>query len=257
MQLTLGTYLLVCPLVFLAGFIDSIAGGGGLISLPAYYLAGLPPALAAGTNKMGAFMGTAVATGKYAMGGHMPWRLGIAALLGSLPGSFLGAQLLQILPQQYVKIGVLAALPIIAAVVLFNKDSLKPRQRVPQGFSMPACFAIGLIVGAYDGLIGPGTGTFLQLMFVGFIGMEALNASGAARLVNLFSNIGALISLMLQGQVLYALALPAAAFGMAGNLLGSTLAIRRGAPFIRALLICVLVLLIGALAWDVLISHRL
>lgn len=257
MQLTLGTYLLVCPLVFLAGFIDSIAGGGGLISLPAYYLAGLPPALAAGTNKMGAFMGTAVATGKYAKGGHMPWRLGIAALLGSLPGSFLGAQLLQILPQQYVKIGVLAALPVIAAVVLLNKDSMKPRRRVPQSLSLPACFSIGLIVGVYDGLIGPGTGTFLQLMFIGFIGMEALNASGAARLVNLFSNIGALVSLMLQGQVLFALALPAAAFGMAGNFLGSTMAIRKGAPFIRVLLICVLLLLIGALAWDVLFTHRL
>jgi uncharacterized membrane protein YfcA len=206
---------------------------------------------------MGAFLGTAVATYKYAIGGHVPWRYSIAALLGALPLSFLGAQLLLILPQQYVKIGVLAALPIIAVVVLLNKDSMQPHQRVPQALSLPACFAIGLLMGIYDGLIGPGTGTFLQLMFVGLIGMETLKASGAARLVNLCTNIGALAYFTKEGQVLYALALPAAIFGMAGNFLGSTLAIRRGAPFIRVLLICVLVLLIGALAWDVLISHRL
>ena len=99
MELTLETYLIVCPLIFLAGFIDSIAGGGGLISLPAYYLVGLPPALAAGTNKMGAFMGTAVATGKYAQKKLIPWRLALAALAGSLPGSYLGAQLVSILPE--------------------------------------------------------------------------------------------------------------------------------------------------------------
>lgn len=252
MQLTIWTYLLVCPLVFLAGFVDSIAGGGGLISLPAYYLAGLPPALAGGTNKMGAFLGTAVATGKYASRGLIPWKLGIAALLGALPGSYVGAELLGMLPPTYVKLGVLLALPLVAVFVLANKDGLRPRQLVPEQWSLAACFAIGLLVGIYDGLIGPGTGTFLQLMFVSLIGMEVLKASGAARLVNLCSNVGALVSLALQGQVLYALALPAAAFGMAGNYLGSSLAIQKGAPFIRLLLMAVLVLLMAALLYDVL-----
>ena len=83
MQLTWETYLLVCPLIFLSSFIDSIAGGGGLISLPAYYLAGLPPAFAAGTNQMSAFMGTAVATARYAGKGHMPWRLALAVPTGT------------------------------------------------------------------------------------------------------------------------------------------------------------------------------
>lgn len=252
MQLTVWTYLLVCPLVFLAGFIDSIAGGGGLISLPAYYLAGLPPALAAGTNKMGAVMGTAVATGRYAADRRIPWKYGLFALAGSLPGSYLGARLLTLLPADAVKIGVLAALPVIAVFVLARKDSLTPRARVPEKLSAAACAAIGLVVGIYDGLVGPGTGTFLQLMFVTLIGLEALSASGAARLVNLGSNLGALVSLLAQGKVLFALALPAALFGMAGNYLGSTMAIRRGARFIRALLIAVLALLVGAIGLDLL-----
>lgn len=250
MQLTLWTYVLVCPLVFLAGFIDSIAGGGGLISLPAYYAAGLPPALAAGTNKMGAFMGTAVASGKYAQKKHIPWKDSLFSLAGAIPGSWLGAQLFKILPENVVRISVLVSLPIIAVFVLINKDSLKAVQRVPDRYLLPACTLIGFGIGVYDGLVGPGTGTFLQLLFVSIIGMEALNASGAARIVNLGSNIGALISLIAQGKVLFALALPAALFGMAGNYLGSTLAIKKGATIIRTLLICVLALLMLKMAYD-------
>lgn len=252
MQLTLQTYLLVCPLVFLAGFIDSIAGGGGLISLPAYYLAGLPVPLAAGTNKMGAFAGTAVATAKYARSGQIAWREGIAAAVGALPGSMLGAWLLTIVPARYVLIGVIAAMPLVAAFVLLRKDSLEPRNLVSERLRLPTCFTIGLVIGLYDGLIGPGTGTFLQLLFVSVVGLAALKASGAARLVNLCSNVGALISLVSAGQVLYALALPAAAFGMAGNYLGSSLAIKKGSKLIRLLLIVVLVLLMATLIYRLL-----
>ena len=211
MQLTLETYLIVCPLIFLAGFIDSIAGGGGLISLPAYYLVGLPPALAAGTNKMGAFAGTAVATGKYAQKKLIPWRLALAALAGSLPGSYLGAQLVSILPEQTVRLIVLCALPIVTVFVLRKKDSLNNTQsRIDEKLTLPVCFGIGLLIGTYDGLVGPGTGTFIQILFVTVLGTEALKASGAARLINLGSNVGALINFMLQGHVLYALGLPAA-----------------------------------------------
>ncbi len=237
MELTLSSYLIVLPLVFLAGFIDSIAGGGGLISLPAYYLIGLPPDLAAGTNKMSAFFGTSVATGRYAQSRNIPWREGLWALLGSMPASYLGAELLKRLDGRIVKIGVLAALPVVAAFVLLNKDALKPRDLVGERHRPLACFAIGALIGLYDGLVGPGTGTFLQLLFVSAIGLEALKGSGAARLVNLGSNVAALLSMALSGRVLYALALPAAAFGMAGNYLGSSLAISRGSRVIRGILL--------------------
>lgn len=252
MQLTFATYLLVCPLVFLAGFIDSIAGGGGLISLPAYYLTGMPVPLAHGTNKMGAFAGTAVATARYAASKHIPWKEGLIAAAGSLVGSYLGAELLLVLPERYIMMGVIAAMPLVAGFVLFNKDSLKPRRGVEGSLRYWLCLMIGLVIGIYDGLIGPGTGTFLQLLFVALIGMEALNASGTARLVNLCSNIGALVSMISAGQVLYALALPAAAFGMAGNYLGSSLAIRKGSSIIRALLIVVLLLLMATLLYRLL-----
>ena len=189
-EITWMTYLIVCPLVFLGGFIDSIAGGGGLITLPAYYIAGLPPSLAGGTNKLSAMAGTTVATGQYARRGLVDWPRGLASLLGSLPGAVLGGYLLTLLPEVAVRLGMLLALPLVAALVLKNKDLSVCAALVPAAWTLPACFLIGLLIGVYDGLIGPGTGTFLILAYVVFLGEEALTASGTAKLINLGSNLG-------------------------------------------------------------------
>lgn len=249
-ELSLITYLIVCPLVFLGGFVDSIAGGGGLITLPAYYIAGLTPSLAGGTNKLSAMSGTAVATYTYAKRGLVDWKKGLASLLGSMPGSMLGAWLLTQLPELYVRMGMVLALPFVALLVLRNKDLSQRAALVPANWTLPASFFIGLLVGVYDGLVGPGTGTFLILAYVMLLGEEALRASGTAKLINLGSNLGALGVLMATGHVLYALALPAAAFGIAGNTLGANLAIKKGAPFIRGLLLVVLALLLVKLVVD-------
>ena len=254
MQPTLATYLIVCPLIFLGGFIDSIAGGGGLITLPAYLVAGLPPRLAAGSNKMSAFFGTAVATGKYVSKGLVVWRQGLASLIGAFPGAAFGSWLLTRIPEVYAKAGVVVALPLVAVMVLRNKSLTTRTALVPEGWALPACLGIGLAVGVYDGLIGPGTGTFLILAYVNLLGDEALMANGTAKLVNLCTNLGALLTLISTGNVLYGLALPAAAFGVAGNYLGASLAIRKGAPFIRVLLLAVLGLLLIKLLSDVLPS---
>ena len=249
--LSFQAYLIVFPLVFLGGFIDSIAGGGGLITLPAYYLAGLEPAWAGGSNKMSAVFGTAVAAGKYIKNGHVDWRCGIASLAGSIPGAALGSWLLTVLPGQYVKIGVLLALPLVAFFVIRKRDLSVSRALVPTPYSLQASFLIGLLIGSYDGLVGPGTGTFLMLCYVSLLGMPALSASGTARLVNLGSNLGSAITMAAAGKVLYALALPAALFSILGNILGANLAIKKGAPFIRVLLLVVLGLLLVVLGLDV------
>lgn len=250
--LTLKAYLIVLPLVFLGGFIDSIAGGGGLMTLPAYYLAGLPPDWAGGSNKMSALFGTAVATGKYVSKGHVDWRCGIASLIGSVPGAAVGSWLLTVLPAQTVKTGVVLALPLVAFFVIRKRDLAVSRALVPPSLSLPASFLIGLLMGSYDGLVGPGTGTFLMIAYVSLLGMPVLRASGTARLVNLGSNVGSAITMIIAGRVLFALALPAALFSILGNALGASLAIKKGAPFIRALLLVVLGLLMTALLIEVL-----
>ena len=251
MELTWQTFAIVCPLVFLAGFIDSIAGGGGLISLPAYYLAGLPPTLAAGTNKLSAGVGTVASTFRYIRGKKVDWRVGLLAALGAFPGSWLGAQVLQSIPETAVRVLMIAAIPVVAFVVLRQRGEMSVR-RVDVKWDGPMSVAIGLCIGFYDGLVGPGTGTFLIIAFTMLMGMEGVMASGTAKIVNLTSNVSALLALLTSGNVLFALGLPAALCGIAGNWLGAGLTMKKGTRFIRAILLVVLALLLAKMVYDVL-----
>lgn len=251
MELTWVTYLIVCPLVFLAGLIDSVAGGGGLISLPAYLAAGLPPVLAAGTNKLSACLGTVASTTRFVRERKVDWKAAVFAAAGAFPGSWLGTLLLRQIPEDAVRLMMICAIPVVAAVVL-RKREMQGRCLVEERFYRPLAFVIGLAIGFYDGLIGPGTGTFLILLFTMALGMEAVMASGTAKVVNLTSNLAALISLFSTGNVLIALGLPAALCGIAGNWVGAGLTIKKGVGFIRRMLLIVLCLLLAKMLLDVL-----
>ena len=251
MELTWQPFAIVCPLVFLAGFIDSIAGGGGLISLPAYYLAGLPAPLAAGTNKLSAGVGTIASTFRYIRGGKVLWRVGLLGAAGAIPGSWLGALLRQAIPEAAVRTMMIAAIPLVAAVVLRQRSGISVR-RVPVQWDLPMAAAIGFGIGFYDGLVGPGTGTFLIIAFTMLLGMEGVMASGTAKIVNLSSNISALLTLLTTGNVLFALGLPAALCGVVGNWLGAGLTMKKGTRVIRTVLLVVLALLLAKMVYDVL-----
>ena len=253
MELTWVTYLIVCPLVFLAGLIDSVAGGGGLISLPAYMAAGLSPLQAAGTNKLSACLGTVASTTRFVRDRKIDWKAGVFAALGAFPGSWLGALLQQHIPQETIRVLMIVAIPVVAVVVL-RKKNMDGRCLVTETFYRPLAFAIGLAIGFYDGLIGPGTGTFLILMFTMMLGMEAVMASGTAKVVNLTSNVAALCSYLTNEpqNVRFALALPAALCGIAGNWIGASLTVKKGVGFIRWMLLGVLVLLLAKMVLDVL-----
>ena len=253
MELTWATYLIVCPLVFLAGLIDSVAGGGGLISLPAYMAAGLSPLQAAGTNKLSACLGTVASTTRFVRDRKIDWKAGIFAALGAFPGSWLGALLQQHIPQETIRLLMIVAIPLVAVVVL-RKKNMDGYCLVTENFYRPLAFVIGLAIGFYDGLIGPGTGTFLILMFTMMLGMEAVMASGTAKVVNLTSNVAALCSYLTNEpqNVLFALALPAALCGIAGNWIGASLTVKKGVGFIRWMLLVVLVLLLAKMVVDVL-----
>ena len=244
--------LIVCPLVLLAGFVDSIAGGGGLISLPAYYMAGLPPALASGTNKLAAAMGTSLAACHYGRCGRVNGAIAWPGAVGAFLCSALGALLMRQLPQTVVRYLVLGCIPVAAFFTLRGNGKMPKAPALSPGQVRLLSLLIGCAVGFYDGLVGPGTGTFLMIAYVSLLGMPVLRASGTARLVNLGSNVGSAITMIIAGRVLFALALPAALFSILGNALGASLAIKKGAPFIRALLLVVLGLLMAALLIEVL-----
>ena len=252
MILTPTMLLIVCPLALLAGFIDSIAGGGGMISLPAYYLAGLPPALASGTNKLSAMMGSTLGTINFARAGKVNWRVGIPAALGALVASAVGALIMVALPPQVVRILVLGCIPIAAVFTLRgHKRASEPKQRMLLAIRLLS-LAIGCVIGFYDGLVGPGTGTFLILLFLQIFAMDEVCASGTAKLVNLASNLAALFSLILTGDVLFLLGLPAGACAMLGAWFGSKMTIRHGGKVVRTVMLVVLALLLAKMLMDVL-----
>lgn len=253
MVVTAKMLLTVCPLVFLASFMDAIGGGGGLISLPAYYLAGLPPTLAAGSNKFSACFGTLVATVRFFRSGKLLLLPALFAVAGAFPGAYLGAEVLKRMDEDVVRTIMLVAIPCVAALVLLKRNS--PAQPRPMtGMKYALCLVIGLACGFYDGFFGPGTGTILIMLFTWVAGMDMVTASGTSKPVNLASNAAALCSMLIGKKVLFALAVPAMLCSVAGGFLGSKMAIRVGARLVRGVMLVVLVMLLGKLAYEWLIA---
>ncbi len=240
MEVTWNMLAIVCPLIFFASFADSIAGGGGLISLPAYLLAGLPPAVASGSNKLSASVGTLMAAIKYYRGGKILLLPAIAAAAGAFPGAYLGAEALKAVSEAFARTFMLVAIPIAAIAILFVKPAKEGTVRFTGAKMLWLCFGIGCVCGAYDGFFGPGTGTIYIALFTGLAGMEMVTASGSAKIANLSSNIAALISMLISGDVYFPLAVPAMAFSIAGGYLGARFAMRKGAKAVRAVMLLVL-----------------
>lgn len=251
MTVTASTYLTVLPLVFLASLVDAISGGGGLISLPAYTMAGLSYDLAAGSNKLSSSFGSLIATVRYARAGKVLLRPALWATLGALPGSYLGTRAAMALGSGIMNRVMVFAIPIVGALVVFKPVRAaepKPLTRVREAL----CLAIGLTTGFYDGFFGPGTGTFLILLFTYLTGMDMVSASATAKPVNLTSNLSSLVTRIAAGDVLYAVAAPAIACSLAGGWLGSKLALTQGAKLVRWVMLGVLALLTVKLAADLL-----
>lgn len=246
--------LIVCPLVFLAALVDSIAGGGGIISLSAYQLAGLPPHVALGTNKFSSTVATSVSAFRFARGGSIHFPTAAASALFALIGSALGARLALFLSERVLQIVLMVLLPIATVFILTRKtlSDEESGKTLSGGKAMAACGAIGLVIGCYDGFFGPGTGTFLILAFVFFVGMPLRNAMGNAKVVNLASNVAALLTLGSQGKVVLWIGIPAAVCGMLGGYLGSGLALKNGAKIFRPVLLVVMALLLVKLLLDLL-----
>ena len=242
---TLTTFLIVCPLVLLAGFVDAIGGGGGLISLPAYLIAGLPPHQAIATNKLSSTCGTGVTAFRFARQGLIPWAMAAPCVLMGLLGSFCGAKLSLLVDSGVLAKVLYVVLPVTAVLVL-RKNTLRedaPPPEDPKRTAMIAA-AISLGVGVYDGFYGPGTGTFLIILFSLLAKLDVRSANGLCKAVNLTTNVTSLVVFLRGGQVLVVLGLAAAACNMIGNWLGSGMAIKSGVKITRPIIIFVLLLLL-------------
>ena len=252
-ELTASMFLIVLPLVFLASCVDAISGGGGLISLPAYTMAGLDFDLASGNNKLSSTFGTLMATIRYSRGGKLLVAPALIAAALAAPGSVLGTRAAMALGSDAMNAFMIVAIPVVGVLVLVRRDvreTSRPRTRR----DLVLCLPIGLAMGFYDGFFGPGTGTFLILLFSWLTGMDMVTASATAKPVNLASNVASLATRILAGDVLYPLAVPAVAFSIAGGWLGSKLALMRGARLVRYVMLGVLVLLTLSLIEETLLA---
>ena len=229
--------------VFCASFVDAIDGGGGIISVPVYLLAGLPTHLALGTNKLSSGLGTAASTFRYLKNGFVDWLLAIPSVGFALYGAHLGTKLQIALDERYLKYLLLVVLPVVAIVMLRQKKFPEEKGEINPWLQRAIVWSASFIVGGYDGFYGPGTGTFLLLIFCNFAKMDLRTASGNVKVVNFSSNIGALATSFMAGKVLVPVGLIAAVFSIAGHYLGAGLTIKNGSKIVRPVILVVLVLL--------------
>jgi uncharacterized membrane protein YfcA len=251
-ELTFTVFLVVCPLVFLAGFVDSIAGGGGLISLPAYLIAGVPVHFALGTNKLSSTMGAVTASLRYYKNGFVDLFLCVPSVLAALAGSALGSRLTLLVNGRYLQWLLLAVLPLTAFYVLRKKEFKAAGEPFSHNKTAMLAALISFVLGAYDGFFGPGTGTFLILLYTGLARIEGRAAAGNAKLVNLGSNVSAMAVFLLHGRTLVPLGLCAGLFSIAGSYLGSGLVIKRGTGVLRIFILAVLAILLCKIGYDLL-----
>ena len=236
-------YFIVCPLVFLAGFIDAVAGGGGLISLPAYLMAGLPAHNAIATNKMSSSMGTALATYRYAKSGYINWKRALICVICAFIGSSLGANAALMIGDAIFKKIMLVVLPVTAVHVMTRKSIDSNGEKEYSAIRVTAVsMASAFVIGIYDGFYGPGTGTFLILLLCGLAGMGIKEANGTTKVINLTTNIAALSVFIMNGKVIYPLGITAGLFSIAGNYLGTKYFSAKGGKSVKWVIVIVLVI---------------
>ena len=236
-----------------AGFIDSVVGGGGLIQIPALFTA-LPrevPATLFGTNKIASIFGTANAAWRYAARVRMPWRTTLPAAAAAFVFSYIGAMSVAWLPRDLLRPLILILLVGSAAYTFWHKDfGAIHRPTLGGRGELAYALILGGAIGFYDGFFGPGTGSFLIFLFVRFFGFDFLHASAAAKVVNVATNLAAILFFVPNGFYLPLVALLMAVCNILGSIIGTYLALRHGSGFVRKVFLIVVCALIVKFAWD-------
>lgn len=239
----------------IAGWVDAVVGGGGLIQLPALVI-GVPSDVATpyilGTNKLSSFAGTLSASWVYLRKIRVQLILLVPLVIGAFGGSAVGAALSRHVPRELLTPIVLIAV-IVVAVYTLLKPQLglhhEPRHTAGRAIAWRSA-AIGLLVGFYDGVLGPGTGSFFVILLVGVLGYGFLQASVNAKIANLTTNLAALLVYGVHGEILLLLAVVMAAANMTGGFIGARMATKNGSGFVRIVFLVVLSILVVKLAWD-------
>ncbi|MBV8123979.1 MAG: TSUP family transporter [Burkholderiaceae bacterium] len=245
-------WFILAPAAFFAGLVDAVVGGGGLIQIPVLLSAfpQVPIPMLFGTNKVSSIAGTGAALWRYAHSLTIPWKLMLFATLTALVGAWGGAAVVALLPREAMKPLVVLMLVAVATYTFWRKDlghaeTHEPRPRDPW---LAALF--GLVIGFYDGFFGPGTGSFLIFGFVRVFGMNFVRASASAKLINLATNLSAIIFFASHGPILWGVGLTMAVCNLLGSQVGTHLALKHGTRFVRHAFLVVVVVLIAKQVID-------
>ncbi|MBQ6775275.1 MAG: TSUP family transporter [Synergistaceae bacterium] len=255
MEWQLTQLLIVCPLTFLGGLIDAIGGGGGLVSLPAFMIAGFPVHYAIGTNKISSAMGTSIAFTKFLIDGYMPLKLSACGVVFALVGSSLGAKTALLISDHAFKIMMLFIVPITALYV-FKSQSLLTEGRDSQAITSrtyAVCVLIAFVLGFYDGFYGPGAGTFMLLLLAGVAKLSVQKANGVTKAINFATNLAAIAVYFVNGKAIFIPGAVAGIFCVAGNYIGAKFFERGGARAVRPVILVVLALFFARVVYDLFI----
>ena len=247
------TVLLLALAGFVAGWVDAVVGGGGLVQLPALLLVpGMSPVQALATNKIAGIMGTSVSAATYYRRVQPDLRTAAPMAAVALVGAAGGAALASLLPAEVFRPVILVALVGVAAYTIARPDVGRATAlRWTGRRHLGAALGLGLAIGCYDGLLGPGTGTFLVIALVAVLGYAFLEASANAKIVNVATNLGALIVFAAHGAPLWKLGLVVGVANIAGAYLGARMAVARGSAFVRVVFVVVVGVLIVRLGWSI------
>lgn len=250
--------LLLTIFAFMAGFIDSVVGGGGLIQLPAFFIffPGLPVSTIYGTNKFAAFSGTSVAAFRYVKNTRIPWNAVLPALITAFIFSILGASIVNMLNKEVIKPIVFGLLIAVAIYTFAKKEfGLHHVPKLDKNKTLMYSLLTGAALGFYDGFFGPGTGSFLIVIFISVFGFNFLIGSASAKLVNCATNISALAFFIYTGHIRYDIAIPIAISNMAGSWIGARLALKKGSGFVRVLFLVIVTGMILKFGYDIFFSQ--
>ena len=252
MEWQISQLFIICPLIFIGGLIDAIGGGGGLITLPAFMIAGFPVHYAIGTNKVSSAMGTSIAFTKFFLDGYMPVKLSICGIIFALLGSSLGAKTALLISDYAFKILMLVILPV-TAVYVFKSQNLLTEERDSQAVTIHTyiiCVLIAFFLGFYDGIYGPGAGTFMLLLLAGAAKLSVQKANGVAKAINLATNVAALFVYFMNGKVIFIVGATAGLFSIAGNYIGAKFFEKGGSKAVRPVILIVLSLFFIRVIYD-------
>ncbi len=229
--------LFLCPTLLIAGIVDGISGGGGMIALPSYLIAGLPISSAYACNKMQSCLGTSASLFRYAKGGLVDFKQALPAAATAIVGSFISTQIMLGLEDGTKRVIIAVAMGFVLVLTVFSGriaiDHYTQRRQPFAPKTLAMGLSIGLMLGFYDGFFGPGGGTVAILLFALLMKYDLRVGGGNGKLIIVVSNLTAMITYMLHGDVLYAIALPCSAANILGSYIGASLAAKRGAKFVK------------------------